>query len=740
MTSGQAETPTRAELLRRIEFEEFIADLSTDFLQRRTVDLSQGISEALDRIGVFTGVQRAGIIHFAGSNLWEFELTHEWHHPSLEPLGGEVRQISLDPTLFPNNTLEIGETMTVRASDPGPLAEILMGLGLQTVMLHAIVADGKLSGLIGLGWETESSREREETATLLKLVATMVSNFHRRSKAEATRHENQAQFDSLMASKVVGIILARPDGAIIDANQVASERIQLDRATIAAGKARWTDHLVAPKASMYQEILDELQTQGFTKPRETYFRRRDGSHLPVLLSITDLNTGDGLFLATLVDLSEREQIEAELRYRSAFDRLVAELSKKFIHLPAPELEPAINHAVAKIGEFLDVDRCRVFRIDEKTNQAVFAYRWVAPGIPDNNAFSTNFPTSTFPWCLERLRSGLPVVIDDGELPPEGQKDREILRSRNVNSFLALPMMFAGQLRGFVTFVTAEHPRAWPEESLELVALLVDILSHAMERKRIDDETRELTRTLEDNVRLRTLELELGNQELATFSYSVSHELRAPLRSIDGYSKILLDEHGGKLDDNGRELLERVRSASKRMHELIDALLQLSNLSEASVSWSEIDMATDARATASRLMATDPEREVRFVIPQSLPIVGEPGLLAVALENLLANAWKFTAKHPQATIEVGSFTENEQTIYFVKDDGAGFNPDFRKKLFGTFQRLHRVSEFEGHGIGLATVSRIIQLHAGKVWAEAQVEEGATFFFTVGTPEETQIARR
>lgn len=721
----------RDDLLRRLRLEQLVASISTEFLRLKTHDIDRGIGHALQRIGKFAGLQRAGIIRFPDAAPSRFQLTHEWYQSELSALAPLVQDLTLAPEVFADHPVRIGETMTIGADESAPAAEVLMALGLASIIIHPIVGENGVAGVVAFGWEDQKNVHPEDSATLLKLLGTMVSNFERRQRVEAARIENQSQFDSLMSSKVVGIILARTDGTIVDINQVAAERIELDPQQVARGEARWTDYLVAPNASMYQEPLQELQRQGFTTPRETYFRHADGSHFPVLISMTDLGTEDGQFLAMLVDLSERDQIEAELRYRSEFDRLVAALSRGFVHPPATQLDSAINDALAQIGQFTEVDRCRVFLIDPEAEAAVLAHRWVHPDKPDSVGFAS-FPLETFPWCRQIMERGLTVEIGDGDLPEAAARDREVLRSHDVRSFLGLPMMQEGRLMGFSTFVTIDEPKQWPQETIELVRLLVDILAHAMERKRIDDETRELTRTLEENVRLRTLELELNNQELASFSYAVSHDLRAPLRSIDGYSKILLDEHGANLDDNGRELLQRVRAATKRMHELIDALLQLSNLSSTSISWSQVDLAADARATANRLLASDPDREVEFIIPPTLPIVGEAGLLSVALENLLANAWKFTAKHSRATIEVGCFDENGETVYFVRDDGAGFNPEFSSKLFGTFQRLHRVSEFEGHGIGLATVGRIVQLHSGRVWAEGEVEKGAVFFFTVGSP--------
>jgi len=237
------------------------------------------------------------------------------------------------------------------------------------------------------------------------------------------------------------------------------------------------------------------------------------------------------------------------------------------------------------------------------------------------------------------------------------------------------------------------------------------------------------RKLEHRVAERTAQLQAANKELEAFSYSVSHDLRAPLRSIDGFSKAVLDEHGGKLDDNSRANLERVRLASQRMEGLIDDMLTLSTITRTEMNRATVDLSAMAQSIARELHATDPQRNVRFIIPPDLHARVDPNLIRIVLENLLNNAWKYTSKHPSARIELGVNQQNGQLIYFVRDDGAGFDMAFSQKLFGAFQRLHPAAQFQGTGIGLATVQRVIHRHGGRAWAEGAVEQGATFYFTI-----------
>jgi signal transduction histidine kinase len=227
------------------------------------------------------------------------------------------------------------------------------------------------------------------------------------------------------------------------------------------------------------------------------------------------------------------------------------------------------------------------------------------------------------------------------------------------------------------------------------------------------------------------ELQIANKELEAFSYSVSHDLRAPLRAIDGFSRIVLEDNTGQLDTEGRNNLGRVRAASQRMGRLIDDLLLLSRLSRSEMRRTRVDLSALARTLAEDLQKQQPDRRVEFVIEPGLTANADAGLIRVVLENLLGNAWKFTGKRDQAKIEFGRTTHEGAPAFFVRDNGVGFDMTYADKLFGAFQRLHSTADFPGTGIGLATVQRIIHRHGGRVWAESKSGQGATFYFTLST---------
>ncbi|HAR63894.1 MAG: PAS domain-containing sensor histidine kinase [Candidatus Margulisiibacteriota bacterium] len=249
-----------------------------------------------------------------------------------------------------------------------------------------------------------------------------------------------------------------------------------------------------------------------------------------------------------------------------------------------------------------------------------------------------------------------------------------------------------------------------------------------EQKTVEKKVIELNRRLEDRVKERTKQLELINKELESFSYSVSHDLQAPLRSVDGFSQVLLEDYIAQLDEEGQDVVRRIRMAVKRMGNLINDLLALSRVIREDLVRKQVDLSAIAEEILLRFQETDKQRSVSFSITPGIIVYGDERLLAIMLENLLGNAWKFTSGTANARIEFG-VSKEDQSVFFIKDNGVGFDMKYSGKLFNVFQRLHTAAEFEGSGIGLAIVQRIINRHSGRIWAVGEVGKGATFFFTI-----------
>ena len=309
-----------------------------------------------------------------------------------------------------------------------------------------------------------------------------------------------------------------------------------------------------------------------------------------------------------------------------------------------------------------------------------------------------------------------------------EMDRRVLEAQRSMTFDEELITPAGERH---ILLTAKTPRLDDQGN---VIGLIGISRDITERKRAEEEIRQLNASLEQRVRERTAQLETAVKELDAFSYSVSHDLRAPLRAVDGFSRMVVADYGEKLDDEGRRMLGVIRSETRRMGRLIDDLLAFARLGRQQIEPAEIDMRALAQAVFDELAALEPERQLRLALGPLPPACGSQAMIRQAWVNLIGNAIKFTQERAVGEIEIGAREDGEGgQIYFIKDNGAGFDMRYVGKLFGVFQRLHTKQAFEGTGVGLALVQRIVQRHGGRVWAEAEVDRGATFSFTIPNPK-------
>ena len=318
---------------------------------------------------------------------------------------------------------------------------------------------------------------------------------------------------------------------------------------------------------------------------------------------------------------------------------------------------------------------------------------------------------------------------------EAEEDRllaiRIVTTNNSTRSAQVTVIFASALDFlFILFAFWQFTR---ERGLRLAAEMAGerVVLAQLETEARAAEVRSLNATLEDRVRVRTAELERINRELEAFSYSVSHDLRAPLRTIDGFSLALQEDYAAAIDDSGIDYINRVRGGVQRMGQLIDALLQLSRITRTEIVRENFSLSGLAESVASDLREQNRDRELSFDVEPGLDAYADPRLTRVVLENLLGNAAKFTSKVPRAEVHFG--WDREQEAWYVRDNGAGFDMVYAEKLFGAFNRLHGDKDFKGSGIGLATVARVIHGHHGRIWANGAVDQGATFWFTLGQRE-------
>ncbi|MFO1534532.1 MAG: PAS domain-containing protein [Thermoplasmatota archaeon] len=421
------------------------------------------------------------------------------------------------------------------------------------------------------------------------------------------------------------------------------------------------------------------------------------------------------------DVTARHQMEALLRARNHQQAAVARLGQ--VALSTRQLNAVLDAAVREAAQALNVEFCKILKLRPEGDLLLRAGVGWRSGLVG---------THTVPAGLESqagytLQSGGAVVVTD--LAGETRFHvTPLLAEHGVASGMGVTIQGPERPYGVISVHTAQR-RDFNEDDIHFLQAIAHLLAAAIERSHADRELRRHRDHLEELVRERTRLLEESNRELEAFSYSVSHDLRAPLRTMGGFSDLLLHRHGPRLDPEVRELLGLVHDGALRMGRLIEDLLDLSRFHRVAMQPEEVDLAPLAEEVVAGLRRQNPGRDVEVRVEPGLQARGDPQLLRIVLDNLLGNAWKFTGATPRPRIEVGRGATPDGPAFFVRDNGAGFDPAFASQLFRPFHRLHKPHEFEGNGIGLATVARIVQRHGGRVWAEGVPGEGATFHFTL-----------
>jgi PAS domain S-box-containing protein len=505
-------------------------------------------------------------------------------------------------------------------------------------------------------------------------------------KAEEALRQSEARFRRIYESGMLGVIFWNLDGAILDANDKFLEMTGYDRDDLTAGSIDWLLMTPPEYRPLDEASVEELKATGVNAaPFEKEYIRKDGSRVPIIVTGAMLDEARFNGVALAMDITERKQAE-EARAQTN-----AQLEGILGSIPEPVMVMDENRHLVKSNH-------------------VFERRHLATAL------------GTLGECYPAVH----LFTEDGHpVPPEMWPLNRAIKGERISGLT---------LR--LTFGNGGPPRFYRHSASPIydrngrVTHAVLVFFDVTENRLAEEEIRRLNADLEDRVRRRTTQLEAANKELEAFAYSVSHDLRTPLRGIDGWSLALVEDYGGQLDEKAHGYVDRVRAEEQRMGALIDDLLQLSRVIRSEMAAGAVDLTSIARTIAARLTEDNSGRRIEFTIAGGLAANGDARLLEIALENLFGNAVKFTGPRAEARIEFGRAGGDGERPFYVRDNGVGFDMAFAGTLFGAFQRLHRASEFPGTGIGLATVQRIIHRHGGRVWAEAKPDRGATFYFTLG----------
>jgi PAS domain S-box-containing protein len=585
------------------------------------------------------------------------------------------------------------------------------------------------------------------------------------------RKKSELKFVGLLESAPDAMVITGFDGKILMIN-VQAERIFGYRRDEIIGKE--VEILVPERfhhrhTSHRQGYVENPKTRGMGVGMDLFGKRKDGSEFPVEISLSPLKTTEeeGITVISAIrDITKQKEAEAEIKkLNENLERLVVvrtselELALKkeqsarlemnqnqlrltFLTKASKILASSLDYSetLKNLGNMVTpeiADWCAIDEVDEngKIKRMVvshtdpekikFAFELSQKYPPDIHA------TQGIYQVIRTRTSELYSIISD-ELIESFAQDQEHLRlihELGLKSAIIVPLISRSKFYGVLTLVLSDSGRLFDERDLEFANELARRAALAIENAKLYKEMQDINAELEHRVAQRTIELEAINKELEAFSYSVSHDLRAPLRSIDGFSNKILKDYNNLFDDQGKDYFNRVMNASRHMGHLIDDLIKLARISRIDMNMEEINLSDMAGSIISELKESNPERKASINIQDNMIVTGDRNLMHVALNNLLGNAWKYTKNKAETEIEFATIQKDGQTVHFIKDNGAGFDMRYVDKLFGAFQRLHSLSEFEGTGIGLATVQRIVRRHKGTIWAESEVDKGTTFFFTL-----------
>lgn len=737
MNVEAADAPVREPLERdfesleaRLERHTLMTALATRFLSCPADQIHAGVAAAMAAIGRFLHVDRVALALFDEKNE-RWSIDHDWHGPGLWHLKGLVEHVApfrwACPQLISGSPVEIlrPDLLPQTASNESLL---IRGLGQSSALLVPLSLGDRVIGFSGVSTAQPRSTPWPKAAhEMLGLAARMMAQALERAVVEKRLRESQARWTSLCESNVVGVLsLRRSDGAIIDSNEAGLRLFGRTRDDLAGDGIPFLDTTLPEERANDVRMLHILERTGRVMPWEKQALRPDGTRVPMLCSLTSLAPRDEM-LSIAIDLSSRRRVKEELRRRDDVDRLHAELSRRLLDLPADGIEDAVCEALGNVAEKFGFDGVVLFDVDAAVETATRRAWWSRPEMAGVDP-EIRIPLTKRAWWRERLRAGRTSYIGGSSVLPETAiAEREAMARFRLQSCLSVPLVPGGTLRGFILFYSVQS-REVADDLLATLRVFGDIVANALERLRVDREIAGALANLEWRVELRRAQLAASNAELGAFAYSVSHDLRAPLRTIDGMCQVLREDYHGELGSEAVLLLTRIQGATQRMGHLIDGLLQLSRVVRTEMEWQEVSVSDLAEGVTDELRRIHRHRDIEVRIAPGLRLSGHPQLLRVAFEQLLDNAFKFTAMRTPAVVELDATTDQAGTVITLRDNGVGFDPVFAEKLFRAFQRLHGVEEFEGHGIGLAMVERVVRMHGGAARAEGSPDGGAVIFLS------------
>jgi PAS domain S-box-containing protein len=534
----------------------------------------------------------------------------------------------------------------------------------------------------------------------------------------------RARYFDLYDLAPVGYCTINKNGLIREANLTVANLLGVARSVLV--KRPFTRFIFKEDQDLYYRHRKPLFETGAPQVCELRMVKKDGTSFWARLEATATQDADGVSIcrAIVSDITLHKQAEEALRSQAERLRNLHKTDQA-IMMAIESPEAIAQMALQNLCGLLHCQRSSVGIFDPEKK---YVHVFVAEVKGDTIVIKDKVLAKEAYGDLEILRQGTMEIIEDMSRVTSPSATTSVFRAEGIRSSINVPLFSARGLYGALN-VGWEDPRTIDQEEKEIASEVASQIAIAIEQNRLQQETRRYSVELEEQVQERTAKLEAANKELDAFSYSVSHDLRAPLRAVDGFSRILLEEYQSELSPDAQNYLNLVRSNTVQMGRLIDDLLTFSRTSRQALAKRDVDTAEIVCQVLEELHGELVGRKVEVIVGALLHCQADPAMLKQVFFNLISNAVKFTRKKKEAQVEICSINNKGITTYFVKDNGVGFDMRYYGKLFGVFSRLHSESDYEGTGVGLALVQRIVHRHKGRVWAEAEVDKGATFYFTL-----------
>jgi PAS domain S-box-containing protein len=557
-------------------------------------------------------------------------------------------------------------------------------------------------------------RVQERTAELAAANKDLMEEIAEREKVERALHESESRLKKIFDTVQAGVVIIDPKTHIIvDINPVAASMIGMEKDQIIGTVCH---EFICPAERGRCPITDLGQS---ADDSERLLINTDKMNLPIIKTAAPILLGDHEYLIeSFIDISALKLAEAALHHKVEFENIITTLSTNFINLGMEKIDSGINYALKQVGRFSDIDRCYIFQFSDDMTKMDTTHEWCAEGIVPQIENLKDLSAEDFPWGVNKLQLFENIYIPRvADIPPEASAEKEILEAQSIQSLIVIPMVSDGRLIGYLGFDSVRSERAWSDEDIKLLKITGELLSNALRRKRVESEKARLIK-----------ELGAKNAEMERFTYTVSHDLRSPLITIQGFLGFLKMDMSRRDDKKSNTDIKMIEEAVKNMDALLASTLELSRIGRVVNPPRVVPYEEIVKYSLAQLAEKIRSNGISVLVAKDLPQVYVDRMrITEVLVNLIENSIKYMGNQKDPLVEIGYNADNEKPFFFVRDNGMGIDPSQHEKVFELFYKLDNKSE--GSGAGMAIVKRILEVYGGLVWIESEKGNGCKICFTL-----------